>query len=159
MSVGSIASSLVSSLDSTSNTSLSKMQQAWKDLENSLKPGDLDGAKKAYASITQMQQQMQQQMTSQSGNPPGGAQFKSDMDALGKALDSGNLSDAQQAFASLKNDIKNHPHPPMQKSNSSSSTDSEILQLLQQLDSSSSGSSASSAASNSSSRQGISIKA
>jgi soluble cytochrome b562 len=131
------------------------MQQAWKDLENSLKTGDLDGAKKAYATITQMQQQM----TSQPGNPPGSAQFKSDMDALGKALDSGNLSDAQQAFASLKNDIKNHPHPAMQKSNSSSSTDSEILQLLQQLDSSSSGSSASSAASNSSSRQGISVKA
>lgn len=154
MSVGSIASSLVSSLDSTTNSTFSKMQQAWKDLENSLKSGDLNSAKKAYATITQLQQQM----TSQFGNPPGGSQVSSDLEALGEALGSGNLSDAQQAFATLKNDMKNHPRPPMQNSDSSSSTDSEIIQLLQQLESSSSGSSASSTTSNSSLGQGISIK-
>ena len=92
MSVGFIASSLVSGLDSTSNNSFSKMQQAWKDFEKSLESGDLDGAKKAYATITQLQQQI----TSKFGNAPGNSRLSSDMDALGKALDSGNLSDAQR---------------------------------------------------------------
>ena len=154
MSVGSITSSLLSGLDSTTNSTFSKMQQAWKDLENSLKSGDLNSAKKDYATITQLQQQM----TRQFGTPPGGSQLSSDMEALGKALDSGNLSDAQQAFAAIQNDMKNHPHPPIQQSNSSSSTDSEIIQLLQQLESSSNSSSSSSTTSNSSLERGISIK-
>ena len=155
MSVGSITSSLLSGLDSTTNSTFSKMQQAWKDLENSLKSGDLNSAKKDYATITQLQQQM----TSQFGNPPGGSQLSSDMEALGQALDSGNLSDAQQAFAAIQNDMKNHPHPAMQQSNSSSSTDSEIIQLLQELEFSSlSGSSSSNATSSSTAGQGISVK-
>lgn len=153
MSVGSIASSLVSGLDSTSISTFSQMQEAWKDLENSLKSGDLDSAKKAYATITQLQQQM----ISKFGNPPGNSQLSSDMDALGKALDSGNLSDAQQAFAAVKNDMKSHPHPAMPQPDSSSSTDSEILQLLKELENSSS--SSSSTSSNSSAGQGISVKA
>ena len=154
MSVGSITSSLLSGLDSATNSTFSKMQQAWKDLENSLKSGDLNGAKKDYATITQLQQQM----TSQFGTPPGGSQLSSDMEALGKALDSGNLSDAQQAFTSIQNDMKNHPHPAMKQSNSSSSTDSEIIQLLQQLEKSPSGSSSSNATSSSTALQGISVK-
>lgn len=154
MSVGSITSSLLSGLDSTANNTFSKMQQAWKDLESSLKSGDLDSAKIAYATITQLQQQM----TSQFGNPPRGSQLSSDMEALGKALDSGNLSEAQQAFAAIQNDIKNHHHPAMQQSNSSSSADSEFIQLVQQLESSSTGSSSSSSTSNSSLGQGISVK-
>jgi hypothetical protein len=54
------------------------------------------------------------------------------MQALGKALDSGNLSDAQQAFATLKNDMESALPARSQKLNSSSSTDAEIIQLLQQ---------------------------
>jgi hypothetical protein len=154
MSVGSITSSLLSGLDSTTNSTFSKMQQAWKDLEASLKSGDLNSAKKDYATITQLQQQM----TSQFRTPPGGSQLSSDMEAIGKALDSGNLSDAQQAFAAVQNDMKNHPHPAMQQSNSSSSTDSEIIQLLQELESSSSGGSSSSTTSSSTAGQGISVK-
>ena len=155
MSVGSITSTLLSGLDSAKNNSFSKMQQAWKDLEKSLKSGDLDSAKKAYATITQLQQQI----ASQLGNPQGETQINSDMQALGKALDSGNLSDAQQVFATLKNDMKSALPALSQRSTSSSSTDAEIIQLLQQLESSSSSGSSSSSASNSSSGQGISVKA
>ena len=67
MSIGSITSTLLSGLDSAQNNSFSKMQQAWKDLEKSLKSGDLDSAKKAYATITQLQQQIANQI----GESPG----------------------------------------------------------------------------------------
>ena len=155
MSVGSITSSLLSGLDSTTNSTFSKMQQAWKDLEDSLKSGDLNSAKKDYATITQLQKQM----TSQFRNAPENSQLSSDMQALGVALNSGTLSDAQQAFAAVQKDMKNHPHPTMQESNSSSSsTNSEIIQLLQELESSSRGSSSSNATSSSTAAQSISVK-
>jgi hypothetical protein len=67
MSIGSVTSTLLSGLDSAQNNSFSKMQQAWKDLEKSLKSGDLDSAKKAYATITQLQQQIANQI----GESPG----------------------------------------------------------------------------------------
>lgn len=153
MSVGSIASSLVSGLDSTTNSTFSQMQQAWKELAASLKSGDLSGAQSAFNTITQLQQKI----PSQFGNPPGNSQFSSDFQALGNALNSGNLSDAQQAFAALQNDMKSAAPPAAVGSTTSSSTDSEIIQLLQELESSSGNSSSTNTTSNSS--QNISVKA
>lgn len=155
MSISSIGSTLLNGLDGTGSSSMSKMQQAWQQLENSLKSGDLDDAKKAYSTITQLQQQM----SSQSGSPSGSSQFASDMKALGDALNSGNLSDAQQAFATVQKDMSNHPHPSAPSTNSSSSSDSEILQLLQELESSSSKTSSSSGATTTTTSQGISVNA
>jgi cobalamin biosynthesis Mg chelatase CobN len=131
------------------------MAQAWKELESSLKSGDLSDAKKAYETIVKLHQE---QVSSSGSTQQGESQMDKDMDALGKALDSGDLSTAQSAFATVQSDMKNQPAPPTSSSSSSStsstsSADSEavIVKLLSTLASDSSSSSSSSSSTSSSS--------
>ena len=83
---------------SRSPVPLSPERQAFRDLGKSLKAGDLDGAKQAYASMVK--------------NAPDGATWKSDsaFAQLGKALNSGDVSAAQDAFKSM---VKGHVNGPV----------------------------------------------
>lgn len=64
-----------------------------------------------------------QSTSSQSGISPM-RQLKQDLDALGQALDSGDLSAAQSAFSTYQNDLKSLQPPPPPPSSSNSTTSS-----------------------------------
>lgn len=79
----------------------------YQQLGASLKRGDLSGARQAFAAITQQIQQAEQ---ARSGNASAGGSAaaisgRNDFAALSKALKSGNLASAQQAFSSLTQDL------------------------------------------------------
>lgn len=65
------------------------MREAMRDLRQSLKASDLDGARQAYASILK--------------NAPEGAQFPrgTEFASLGRALATGDIAAAQQAFKNM----------------------------------------------------------
>ncbi len=149
MSTTSVTSSLLSQLDPTSDSSgnFSKMKQAWQQLSQSLQSGDLDGAKTAFATITQLQQQVQSSKGTSSNQ---NSQLSADMKTLGQALQSGDLSSAQSAFAAVQKDMQaahghHHHHGSSASSASSSTTESEIEQLLSNTSTSSAQSSSTSA--------------
>lgn len=75
------------------------MREAMRDLTQSLKASDLDGARQAYAAILK--------------NAPEGAQFPrgSDFADLGRALLRGDMPAAQAAFRSMLADKR--PAPPL----------------------------------------------
>jgi len=142
MSISGISSSSISSLiDSINASSTDPMRQAWKNLENALKSGDLTAAKKAYETITALHAQQ----VSQSGITGATSQMDSDMEALGKALESGDLTAAKSAFATVKSDMQKGPPPPSPPpSSTSSSTTDETAAILDLLNSTMSSSSSSS---------------
>ena len=105
MSVGAIsAGSLAQNVLTSSN--ITQAQQAWQKLQTSLAAGDLTGAKSAFATV----QQINQNLSSVSGTATN-TQLSTDMSALGSALTAGDLSSAQSAFATVQNDLKNSPSP------------------------------------------------
>ncbi|MGD0797363.1 MAG: hypothetical protein ABR910_06535 [Acidobacteriaceae bacterium] len=82
-------------------------QQALQALQQNLAGGNLTAAQTAFNTYQSLNQ-------SQSGSAASGSassassnsQLSSDLSALGSALSSGNLSSAQQAFATVKSDLK-----------------------------------------------------
>jgi len=105
MSVGAIsAGSLAQNVLASSN--ITQAQQAWQQVQSSLAAGDLTGAKSAFATV----QQINQNLSSISGSATG-TQLSTDMTTLGNALTAGDLSSAQTAFATVQNDLKNSPSP------------------------------------------------
>ncbi|HEY3779518.1 MAG TPA: hypothetical protein VGL56_00435 [Fimbriimonadaceae bacterium] len=124
MSVGAVGSS--ASIYSAQQTQPNYFQTLQQDLSS----GNLQGAQSAFAAI---QQQFQSQggtsatsavtssSSTSSSNP-----VSTDVSALGQALQSGNLSAAQQAFQSLQTAAKgaHHHHHHGGGSSSTSQTDS-----------------------------------
>jgi hypothetical protein len=100
---------------SSSQSGLSAVQQVQQDfaqLNSALQSGDLSGAQSAFAIL---QQALQSQGASaqgtagtQSSASSGNATdpITNDFNALGQALASGNLSQAQETFSQLQNDIQ-----------------------------------------------------
>jgi hypothetical protein len=87
-----------------------QMRQDFKDLASTLQSGDLSGAQNAYAALQQIMQtaQSSNQNPSQNNSNSNNAQsqFSTDLAAIGKALQSGDLKSAQDAFAKLQQDMK-----------------------------------------------------
>jgi hypothetical protein len=136
MSVGAIsAGSLAQDVLTSSN--ITQAQQAWQTLGNSLASGNLSGAKAAFATV----QQLNQNLSNESGTATS-TQLSTDMTALGSALTAGDLTTAQTAFATVQNDLKSSPSPAL---TSALKAESQAVQLvdgfLTSLDSSSSSSS------------------
>jgi hypothetical protein len=107
MSISSIFSN--SSLAQTDWSSpANQWKQDFKQLASALQSGDLAGAQQAYSALQQLQQsnqsggQSSNQQQANSGNNP----IQNDFAALGKALSSGDLADAQTAFSQLQTDMK-----------------------------------------------------
>jgi len=96
------------------NYASSPLQQVRKDFAalgkalNSGSPDALTTAQKAFATLQSDLQQMQQvQQQTQSGQQTGAnSQFSTDLGALQTALQSGDLSGAQKAFAALQSDMQ-----------------------------------------------------
>ena len=88
-----------------------QVQQDYAQLASALQSGDLSKAQSAFASL---QQELKSQGTSttqagtqSSTNSSNGSDtIANDFNAIGKALSSGNLSQAQSAFSQLQTDIR-----------------------------------------------------
>ena len=101
-------------MGSTSQQGLSVAQQVQQDyaqLASSLQSGDLAGAQSAFANLQQALQSQgtsTTQSTTESGtsSSSGSDTIANDFSALGQALSSGNLSQAQSAFSQLQTDIQ-----------------------------------------------------
>ena len=87
----------------------------FKDLASALQSGDLASAQSAFSEIQGLFSKVQGSQGASGSNVSGKqGQLKSDFDALGQALKSGNTSAAQDAFAKLTQDMqasgKTHRH-------------------------------------------------
>lgn len=85
-----------------------QQRQDFSQLAQALQDGDLTGAQKAYSDLQSLLPSNNQSGTNtntNSGSPQNPIQ--SDFAALGKALSSGDLSQAQSEFSQLQTDLKN----------------------------------------------------
>jgi len=73
-------------------------------LQDALKKGDMDAAKKAYDALQQSAQLGGKDPTGQLFGP--NDQLNGDFKSLGDALSSGNIDDARKAFATLQQDMQ-----------------------------------------------------
>ncbi|MGP0071704.1 MAG: hypothetical protein ACLPWF_07190 [Bryobacteraceae bacterium] len=88
-----------------------QVQQDYAQLASSLQAGDLSGAQSAFASLQQALQSQgasstQSSTQSSTNSSSGSDSIANDFNAIGKALSSGNLSQAQSAFSQLQTDIR-----------------------------------------------------
>ena len=116
-------SSSQSTPSSTSASSTNPIQQAFSALQQDLQNGNLSGAQQDFAALQQGLQQAGTQHHHHhhhGGDSQGASAVQQDFDSLEQALQSGNLSSAQTAFASLQQDLQQLS--PNSSSNSSSST-------------------------------------
>lgn len=125
-----IGSSPAGPISSTASL-LAQFQQAIKDLQNTLKTGDTNGAKTALARL---------QGLTQGG---GSDQLTADLNTIGQALGAGNVTAAQGAFAALQGDLA-APAPQPAAYSSSGLTIEDVVTILSALPGASGSSTASS---------------
>jgi hypothetical protein len=136
MSVGAISAGSLAQGVLTSS-SITQAQQAWQKVQTSLAAGDLAGAKSAFATV----QQINQNLSSVSGTTAS-TQLSTDMNTLGNALTAGDLGSAQTAFATVQNDLKNSASPALTNALQAESQAAQLVDsFLSTLDPSSSTSS------------------
>jgi len=92
----------------SASSNVSASQQAWQSLQQSLSSGNLRAAQSAFKAYSQLNRS-----ASASGNSTSSGssntQLSSDLKALGSAIGSGDLTAAQAAFATVRNDLKSTP--------------------------------------------------
>ena len=115
--------SLLSASTQSQNLTLAQqIQQDLKQLAGSLQSGDLAGAQKAYSALQKLMPSQSQNSTSSSQSSSSSTNpIVNDFNALGKALQSGDLTAAQSAFSTLQSDLK---------SRSQSSTTGALMQAM-----------------------------
>ena len=112
MSVGAVPSSSnaanASALQSTERSAFKQRQQDFQSLAQTLSAGDLSGAQSAFAALQQDLKNVGPAPTvQQTGSiQTGQNSLTTALQALGQALNSGDLSSAQKAFAQLQQDIQ-----------------------------------------------------
>jgi hypothetical protein len=107
----------VTNISPAANQYTNTVQSPWKQeakdfkaLRSALKSGDLSGAQTAFAALQQDAANTSQTASSTSGSTSASGQpdpLTSAFQALQSALQSGNLSGAQSAFASIQEDLQN----------------------------------------------------
>lgn len=127
----------VSSVDYTYQTyqanwqdNFSQIRQGFKTLASALQSGDLNAAQQAFTSLQPLLPNSSagnQTPNVQSGS--GQNQFSTDLSTLGKAIQNGDVTQAQNAFATLQQDMQSvqgqhHHHHHHHGSGSTQSTDS-----------------------------------
>ena len=112
MSVGAVPSTsnaaYTSALQSTERSAFKQRQQDFQSLAQALSAGDLSGAQTAFAAL---QQDLKNAGPAPAVQQTGSIQTSQNsvttaLQALGQALNSGDLSSAQKAFAQLQQDIQ-----------------------------------------------------
>lgn len=99
-----------SSASSTSSTSSNPLQQAFQQLGQDLQSGNVSAAQQDYSNIQQDFQSIAQHAHGHHHHHGGGdsetSQLSQAFQQLGQALQSGNLSSAQQAYTTLQQEIQ-----------------------------------------------------
>ena len=91
-----------------------QLNQAQQSLQQSLSVGNLDGAQKAYDTLSKL---IQNGPGGQHGNPFGGNKtLQNDFKALGDALKSGDANSAQKAYAQFTQDLQSAQQARQQSS-------------------------------------------
>jgi hypothetical protein len=99
-------------IDASSN--LSASQQALQTLGQSLGAGNLSGAQSAFNTYQQINQNLTNaSAASAHSSASATSQLTKDTNTLGSALNSGNLANAQSAFASMQSDLATTPSQAM----------------------------------------------
>jgi hypothetical protein len=121
------------------SSSSNQLQQTLQSLQDSLAAGDLSGARSAFQTL----QQLNQNVTNANGSTPSNSsQLSADLTALGSALSSGDLSTAQSAFATVQSDLSSASSPSRTLEASLASQSEQLVQgLLSTLEPSSGSSS------------------
>lgn len=88
----------------SASSNVAASQQAFQSLQQSLAAGNLGGAQTAFNTYRQLNQNL-----TGAGSSSSTSQFSTDLSALGSAIGSGNLSTAQQAFATLQSELQTSP--------------------------------------------------
>jgi hypothetical protein len=96
--------------------------QAFSDLANSLQSGNLQGAQQAYGILEQLQGNQASSSSSGSTGTSANNPIATDFAALGQALSSGNLTQAQSDFQQLQTALQSAP----QTGSSSGATGTEV---------------------------------
>jgi hypothetical protein len=138
MSITSVSAAGLAQYVLTSSSS-NQLQQTLQSLQDSLAAGDLSGARSAFQTL----QQLNQNVTNANGSTPSNSSLLSaDLTALGSALSSGDLSTAQSAFATVQSDLSSASSPSRTLEASLASQSEQLVQgLLSTLEPSSGSSS------------------
>jgi DNA-binding FadR family transcriptional regulator len=109
MSISPLSASLVSDLSQHRQNPFQEIKQDFSQLSGALQSGDLTDAQSAYSSIQQLLQS--NGGLSNTGTAGGAASnnsnpIQNDFAALGQALQSGDLTQAQSAFSQLQSDVQ-----------------------------------------------------
>ena len=113
MSISALSSSLISDLAPQHwQNPFQEIKQDFQQLASALQSGNLSGAQSAYSNIQQLLQGNQGSSTSNTSSTSTGSNtLQNDFLALGQALQSGDLSTAQSAFAQLQSDFQASHQP------------------------------------------------
>jgi hypothetical protein len=108
MSISALSSNVISDLAPRQwQNPFQEIKQDFQQLASALQSGNLSGAQSAYANIQQLLQGSQgSSATNTSSTSTGSNTLQNDFLALGQALQSGDLSTAQSAFAQLQSDFQ-----------------------------------------------------
>ena len=116
MSISSISSAtdVYQTYQTSAQNKFKEIRQDFKDLASALQAGDLSDAQKAFAALQQLLPSSSAGNLAQNGQQ-GSAQnpFSNDLSGIGQALQSGDLKKAQDAFATLQQDmmsVQGHHH-------------------------------------------------
>jgi len=109
MSISPLSSSLVSDLSQQHRQNpFQEIRQDFEQLAGALQSGDLSDAQSAYSSIQQLLQSYQGSSNTSAGSSGTSTAntVQNDFAALGQALQSGDLTQAQSAFSQLQTDVQ-----------------------------------------------------
>jgi hypothetical protein len=125
MTVSSISAAGLSQFVLASSES-DRLHQAFQSLQKSLASNDLSGAQWVFQTV----QTLYQDSLVASGSSSISSQLASDLAAVGSALNSGDLSTAQSAFATVLSDLKNTALPSQ---TTEANAASQSVQLVNEL--------------------------
>ncbi len=99
----------------SAQTNFQQIRDSFQQLGQALQSGDLTAAQQAFAALQQLMPNLSAGSQTQTGQQGSGQnQFATDLSALSQALQSGDLTKAQDAFAKLQQDMqsvhKRHHH-------------------------------------------------
>ena len=111
MTVSGISTSTDLNQTSSAQTKFRQVKNDFQQLGQALQSGDLNAAQQAFAALQQLIPNLSSGSQAQNGQQ-GSSQnpLLADLNAIGKALQSGDLSAAKSAFAKLQQDVQSVSH-------------------------------------------------
>jgi len=118
---------------SSAQTNFQQIRDYFQQLGQDLQSGDLNGAQQVFTALQQLMPNSSAASQTQTGQQGSGqSQVAADLSALGQALESGDLTKAQDAFTKLQQDMqsahkRHHHHNSDASQNSASSSNNNSV--------------------------------